>query len=131
MSDHSITSLIEKLEGAEVGSRSLDASMWGLLEGGVTQAEVYTEHTEQGPREAIVCELGTRWADDVYPVTTSLDAALALAGRLGHDVFGVMADVIERLERDGWSGFPAPGLQSALARYFCAAVLRAQSEARV
>lgn len=126
MSDQTITSLIEKLEGAEVGSRELDAEIARLF--GWTQENIWRDPTFRN---------GDWYGPDSYvpqrcPPTfsTSLDAALALAERLGHDVFGIMADVIERLERDGWSGFPAPGLQSALARYFCAAILRAQSEAR-
>lgn len=130
MSDHSITSLIEKLEGAEVGSRELDALVH------VAVANDPNTYVVEPSAESIFSHKPGwyRTGNDLScladPVTTSLDAALALAERLGHDVFGMMADVIERLERDGWSGFPAPGLQSALARYFCAAILRAQSEAR-
>lgn len=132
-----ITSLIEMLEGAEVGSVALNAEICWTLERNWAN-RIYWRGAMGLPRDLpdefsrLPRGLGIASLEAGSPAyTTSLDAALALAERLGHDVFGMMADVIERLERDGWSGFPAPGLQSALARYFCAAILRAQSEARV
>lgn len=67
MSDHSITSLIEKLEGAEVGSRELDADV--ALQVGWT---VHPGDNWIGPHAEIA----------VPDYTTSLDAALALAERV-------------------------------------------------
>lgn len=55
--NHSITSLIEKLEGAEVGSRELDCAIW----------------TATGGWDGV---------DHPPAFTTSLDAALALAERV-------------------------------------------------
>ncbi|WP_295196491.1 hypothetical protein [uncultured Brevundimonas sp.] len=112
--DQTITSLIEKLEGAEVGSRDLDcavARVFGCYRG------FASEH-----------------------LTTSLDAALALAERvltLGAWDVGytynsdrphyarlvIVRDDEGQPEIYGRSATPALAL--------CAALLRAQSEARV
>jgi hypothetical protein len=78
MSDHSITSLIEKLEGAEVGSVELDAQIYSYL-----NCTLIPRRSDLKPRR--------RWPDGSVTlqrkVTTSLDAALALAERVlpGHD----------------------------------------------
>ena len=103
MSDQTITSLIEKLEGAEVGSRELDAYVLFRLD---------YDQSESTP-----------------PVTTSLDAALALAERVLP-----YAEVIavSRTKSGGWgagiNGYVVYAATPALA--LCAAILRAQSEAR-
>jgi len=125
MSDHSITSLIEKLEGAEVGS--------GALSNEVLSACGYVE--TRFPMDS--CPY---WVHPSAPrsplsvaqesVTTSLDAALALAER-------VLPGWFVTLDTSGpharlWIGaepsFGALGCTPALA--LCAAILRAQSEAR-
>lgn len=75
--------LIERLEKAEAGSRELDGAVWyAAFEPDVEHGCLHVEQTEQGPREVLTCELGSKWADDVGPYTTSLDAALALAERV-------------------------------------------------
>jgi hypothetical protein len=77
------TPLITRLEEAAEGSRELDAAIWyAVHEPDVDYPGIRTEQTEQGPREVLTCELGSKWADDVGHVTTSLDAALALAERV-------------------------------------------------
>jgi hypothetical protein len=61
----------------------LDATLWyAIHEPDVDYPGIRTEQTEQGPREVLTCELGSKWADDVGRYTTSLDAALALAERV-------------------------------------------------
>ena len=90
MSDQTITSLIQKLEGAEVGSRELDAHVWASVNG----YELF-EHDGAGWRYRMHPDDIMRHERTSYisPVTTSLDAALALAERLwphvmwrvGHD----------------------------------------------
>ena len=78
-----MTDLIKRLEEAEAGSRELDATLWyAIHEPDVDYPGIRTEQTEQGPREVLTCELGSKWADDVGRYTTSLDAALALAERV-------------------------------------------------
>jgi hypothetical protein len=69
MSDHSITSLIEKLEGAEVGSRELNEAV--ALATGSTIKDGWSETYANGV-----------WGGSVKDYTTSLDAALALADRV-------------------------------------------------
>ena len=77
------TPLITRLEEAAEGSRELDAAIWyAVHEPDVDYPGIRTEQTEQGPREVLTCELGSKWADDVGRYTTSLDAALALAKRV-------------------------------------------------
>lgn len=116
MSDQTITSLIEKLEGAEVGSRELDCAVARVLD---CYKGFATEH-----------------------LTTSLDAALALAERICPR-FSVT--VVKYRTNDG--EFKPSGEASLLNPYgnitehrgkaatpalaLCAAILRAQSEARV
>lgn len=130
-----ITSLIEKLEGAEVGSRELDGLMAANLR------DLSGEYAKQrwarewgGP---FACEGGTVFLMHTDPIargpnfqapayTTSLDAALALAERVvGEEAaLSLLQDTIE-----GWNA--ASGLSvKNLPRLFCAAILRAQSEAR-
>jgi hypothetical protein len=78
-----MTDLLARLEVAEVGSRELDAAIWyALNEPDVDYPGIHTEQTEQGPREVLTCELGSKWADDVGRYTTCVTAALALAERL-------------------------------------------------
>ena len=103
MSDHSITSLIEKLEGAEVGSRELDSAVHRALE------PIAWREFIASPR-----------------LTASLDAALALAERvLGEEAaLSILQDTV-----DAWNAAAGLSIKS-LPRLFCAAILRAQSEAR-
>ncbi|HEV7352545.1 MAG TPA: hypothetical protein VGN74_05390 [Brevundimonas sp.] len=75
--------LIERIEAAEVGSRELDGAVWfALFEPDVNHGALHVEQTEEGPREALTCELGSKWADDVGHYTTSIDAAVGLAERV-------------------------------------------------
>lgn len=76
--------LIERLEAAGEGSRELDGAVWyAVHEPDVEHGCLHVEQTEQGPVEVLTCELGSKYADCVGAYTTSLDAALALAERLG------------------------------------------------
>ncbi len=96
-----ITSLIEKLEGAEVGSDQLSS-------------------------ETIIALGGTVGLIGPLPVTTSLDAALALAERVVGEEFALslLQDTV-----DGWNAADGLSIRN-LPRLLCAAILRAQSEAR-
>lgn len=83
-----MSGLVEKLEAAEVGSRSLDALIWLRLnrpeyQGGVKALEMRTWHDGRG-HLILETDAGEEVADDIgiAPVTTSLDAALALAERV-------------------------------------------------
>lgn len=110
MSDHSITSLIEKLEGADVGSRELDCAVARVLD---CYKGFATEH-----------------------LTTSLDAALALAERVLPKLARMEIKTYAQgkfhhctIETDD-DEFDSDNCRTpALA--LCASILRAQSEARV
>lgn len=127
-----ITSLIEKLEGAEVGSRELDCRVVAWSEGVID---------------------GEHWSDDdlAYaltdpdrtcnpaPVTTSLDAALALAERVGVRPYQADASikgkwswmVVDEARLGDLEANPyARATAATPALALCAALLRAQSEAR-
>lgn len=141
MSDQTITSLIEKLEGAEVGSRELDGAVWyAVHEPDVEHGFLHVEQTEQGPMEVLTCELGSKFADCVGSYTTSLDAALALAERvltMGTWDVGYTynsdrphyARLVIVRDDEGQPEIYGRAATPALA--LCAAILRAQSEARV
>jgi hypothetical protein len=78
-----MTDLLTALQSAEQGSRELDAAVWyACFEPDVEHFGIHVEQTEQGPREVLTCELGSKWADDVGHYTTSTDAALALVERV-------------------------------------------------
>lgn len=141
-----ITSLIEKLEGAEVGSRELDREIMALsyrYEQRHIGASCWDDDDD-------TCCPGAKhldwvWVDpatdqwktnarDGFEFTTSLDAALALAERImpgwgwsagqGHG-----EKAYARLDTlDGCDFEEAYAATPALA--LCAAILRAQSEAR-
>ena len=131
MSDHSITSLIEKLEGASEGSVELDALIYSHL-----NCTLIPRRADYRPRR--------RWPDGSVTlqrkVTTSLDAALALAERVGFLPYQADASIKGRwswmvvtesrlgnLEANPYARATADTPALAL----CAAILRAQSEARV
>jgi hypothetical protein len=105
MSDQTITSLIEKLEGAEVGSRELDCAIWTATGG--------WDHVGRPPT-----------------FSTSLDAALALAERMlpGWDwqiVKGSEEEAYVALQPHGAAfGHEVQAATPALA--LCAAILRAK-----
>ena len=91
-----ITSLIEKLEGAEVGDQDLSLEVNLALEGGeaVSKMTNYTMEPYWAIRRPNSAYIGGFENGPNYPVTTSLDAALALAARV--------------LPRWGWDiGYPA------------------------
>lgn len=137
MSDQTITSLIEQLEGASEGSVELDALIYSHL-----SCTLIPRRADYRPRR--------RWPDGSVTlqrkVTTSLDAALALAervlpgwwwtaGRCGltcHASVGPDSKFIGEPDLSKFdSGFhadvPNP---STPAIALCIAILRAQSEAR-
>lgn len=125
MSDQTITSLIEKLEGAEVGSVELDALIYSHL-----NCTLIPRRADYRPRR--------RWPNGSVThqrkVTTSLDAALALAER----VLPGWGFYLRRDSDGSGCGLVPPGLTSVTpghmqaatpALALCAALLRAQSEA--
>lgn len=124
-----ITSLIEKLEQAESGSRELDATIADLLLDPIFKPLSKTRQMRWPFAE------GSGIAALTPPVTTSLDAALALAERM---LPGARVMVERFHDGKGWAmaqrasesaKIMTDGNTPALA--LCAAVLRAQSEARV
>ena len=123
-----ITSLIEKLEGAEVGSRELDAAVNDATNPHFGGPYAHTP--------SMMKAFG-------YPanVTTSLDAALALAERVlpgwawNVDRWGKMSRVtLNECDAAGWHKSTHRRIEVAAeqtpALALCAAILRAQSEAR-
>lgn len=105
MSDQTITSLIEKLEGAEVGSRELDGEIWyALHEPDVDYGALHIEQTEQGPIEVLTCELGSKYADCVDKYTTNLDAAMTLAERVFSGCCVLVGDYKGLANHTRWNG---------------------------
>ena len=125
------TDLIERLEGASVGSRELDAAVWcALCPGGAT----YNASRKR------VTYFDKSWATirDFEPSTTSLDAALALAARVlpglgawdvGH-AFNAVPPYQARLVvvREGNPEIFARAATPALA--LCIAILRASEQSK-
>ena len=141
MSDQTITSLIEKLEGAEVGDEDLSLEVNLALEGGeaVPKTSNYTMEPCWAIRRPNENYVGGFENGPNYPVTQSLDAALALAERV-NPRFGWQIEydscvsvnyawVSETLYLDG-PQFHLRGRAATPALAICAAILRAQSEAR-
>jgi len=132
MSDHSITSLIEKLEVAEGPSQELSARVIHAVrapDGAVEQSRINGRWCVYDKNGRLL-ESGSRngwWREGGWEVTESLDAALALAGRVvGEEAaLSILQDTV-----DGWNAAAGLSIRN-LPRLFCAAVLRAQSEARV
>lgn len=77
-------SLIERLEAAEVGDQDLSLDVNLVLEGGEEEAFVvnYTMETRWCIKRPSSDHVGGFVKDPNWPVTTSLDAALALAERV-------------------------------------------------
>ena len=141
MSDQTITSLIEKLEGAEAGSRELDLDVAQALNMKLWGRRHPSNNSHQWM---------TEMAGSSVPVprfTTSLDAALALAERvlpgwywragrtpLGQWHHGRYTYGWAHLSRTDASncdrGDEATGWAATPALALCAAILLAQSEAR-
>ena len=141
MSDHSITSLIEKLEEAEVGDQDLSLEVNLALEGGeaVPKMTNYTMEPCWAIRRPNAAYVGGFENGPNYPVTQSLDAALELTERIwphvmwrvGHDPDdGSFKAQIVTAQKPGDP--PAVHTNAATAPLaLCAAILRAKSEARV
>ena len=103
-------SLIERLEGAERGSRELDYEIHDALFGPVA-------HNPDLPRR-------DGWGPGLRPMfTTSLDAALALAERLGLSVVSILT--LAAFFAGQNSEKPTVG---DIARYACIAILRARKD---
>lgn len=123
MSDHSITSLIEKLEGAEGPSLVLDGEIWCAVNG-------YTFVMWDGAgcvyRRASDGGISHEQVSRIRPFSASLDTALALAERVvGEEgALSILQDTV-----DGWNATAGLSIRN-LPRLLCAAVIRAQSEAR-
>lgn len=143
--DDGMQDLIARLEAAEVGSRELDAMIWcALRPERIKLIGVSIPYRDTGGRTQVLFSLPPKRAEIVTndrtayphadPVTTSLDAALAMAERalpgwewlLRTDPVGWMANC--------WAGgtepnlgapcFPSYALTPALA--LCIAILRAK-----
>lgn len=132
-----ITSLIEKLEGAEVGSRELNREIHSALFGTVwlpwrESARKCWGFSDENRTKVLIYE------DYPPDFTTSLDAALALAERVlpeNWPGFQKNRAVPESERWDCWIAFggdPESVEMTAAtpALALCAAILRAQSEAR-
>lgn len=129
MSDHFITSLIEKLEGAEVGSRELDFRIWLALERDNTVVPQLPAsfQSKRGDEFELydADERCTGWVGfHVVPhYSLSIDSALELAERvLDHmQALALLHGVIDLV---GSSGLPS----NRIAPLFCAAISRATGE---
>lgn len=131
--------LIARLEAAEVGSRELDAAIWAAMQPvRVKVADVWPVYGDE-ERTSIRFTLPPKRTETTTnsvgpyrhaePVTTSLDAALALAERVleGWPCWGVATDIPGRIgavlaksSRDegvtGYASTPALALVIALLR---------------
>lgn len=136
-----ITSLIEKLEGAEAGYQDLSLEVNLALEGGEAISKItgFTMEPYWAIRRPNAAYVGGFEDGPNYPVTTSLDAALALAERVltmgAWDVgytYNSDRPYYARLVivRDDEGQPEIYGRSAAPALALCAAILRAQSEAR-
>lgn len=125
--------LIERLEKAEAGSRELDALIWCEFNDAVCyrltdqeRALIYTPRTGKGMRRE----------SNYAPVTTSLDAALALAERAGLRPYLADATIKGRwrwtlvnpallgdLESEPWTN----GVAATPALALCIAILKAKA----
>lgn len=150
MSDHSITSLIEKLEGAKIGSRELDCEIY--------EGQNPTHKPVKGQKgryydPEIISALGaekyiTHGTYVAPQYSNSLDAALALAERTGWRAYAIDGSIIRQTSVMLQSLDDRPGTNAETGAHMigkdysrataktpalaiCAAVLRAQSEARV
>ncbi|WP_341020975.1 hypothetical protein [Brevundimonas diminuta] len=117
-----LSALIARLEAAEVGSRELDAH--------VEVAARAFEAAKTGlSREHWAKWVVSRdfWVEDEHtayqptPVTTSLDAALALAERLGLDVAAILTAAVFFASQSG-----AKINAALIAKFACIAILRAK-----
>lgn len=114
--------LIARLEGAEAGSLELDREIYLLLRP--------TADPEEFRRMFKDDSAGFNFWLSAQPVTTSLDAALALAERLGLDVSQILNDTLEGPHGDGiwFSGWNAKApIAPQIARFVCIAILRAHT----
>jgi len=136
MSDQTITSLIEKLEGAEVGSRELDLDVAQAL-----NMKLWGRRHPSNNSHQWMTEIAGR-SVPMPRFSTSLDAALALAERVlpgwawNIDRWGKMSRVtLNECDAEGWHKSTHRRIEVAAeqtpALALCAAIIRAQSEARV
>lgn len=127
MSDHSITSLIEKLEGAEGPSIMLDAEIcWTLERPRAIQAFWRGAMGKPGPLpnefSRLPRGLGMASLEVGSPnYTASLDAALALAERVLSEESALNELFLALVTTGGVKRIPLA---------LCAAILRTQSEVR-
>ena len=140
MSDQTITSLIEKLEQAEVGSRELDALVHVAVANDPNTYVVEPSAENIFSHKPGWYRTGNDLSCLADPVTTSLDAALALAERVGIRPYQADASikgkwswmVVDEARLGDLEANPyARATAATPALALCAAILRAQSEARV
>jgi len=119
------TELVERLEVAERGSHVLDAELW-CARNGYTFVQwdgagcVYRERPESSIRHIR--------HSDIAPVTTSLDAALALAERLGLDPSEVLHEawrLVVHKHHLHMRRYDGPAFAGEVARHACIAILTA------
>lgn len=147
MSDHSITSLIEKLEGAERPSSALDAEIfWALERERATQAFWRGAMGKPGPLpnefSRLPLGLGMASLESCAPAYSGrIDAAIAWFEKnfpcwaWNIDRWGKMSRVtLNECDAEGWHKSKHRRIEVATeqspALALCAAILRAQSEAR-
>jgi hypothetical protein len=139
-----MTDLIKRLEEAEAGSRELDALIWAHFrpekikvtgwgkpyadESGRTQVEFHLP-----PKRTRTVTGGKSGMPHAEPVTTSLDAALALAEQLGLSVSQLLNDALEGPSGEGiWAtgGNPDKPHAPQIAKFVCIAILKATDTGR-
>lgn len=120
-----LSALIARLEAAEVGSRELDAHVEVAARGfDAAKTGLAREHWAawRASSSGIVGDGATQYAS--APVTTSLDAALALAERVLPDAKVIAVSRTERGWGAGVNGYVVKSKPPALA--LCIAILRAK-----
>jgi hypothetical protein len=138
-----MTDLIKRLEEAEAGSRELDALIWAHTHPEPVRVldwnECYgdTARTQvrfkvlPGRRQNVTSARGLY--PHAEPLTTSLDAALALAERLGLSVSQILNEALEGPSGEGiWATGWNPDKPHApqIAKFVCIAILKATDTGR-
>jgi len=130
-----MTDLIKRLEKAEAGSRELDALVFQRFGSELPNAfgpiRVDLEWQDDGSALMPVGEMQVRFTPP--PTTQSLDAALALAERLGLSVPQILNEALEGPSGEGiWATGWNPDKPHApqIAKFVCIAILKATDTGR-
>jgi hypothetical protein len=130
-----MTDLIKRLEEATAGSRELDALVFQRFGSELPNAfgpiRVDLEWQDDGSALMPVGEMQVRFTPP--PTTQSLDAALALAERLGLSVSQILNEALEGPSGEGiWATGWNPDKPHApqIAKFVCIAILKATDTGR-